>query len=78
MTNSSAYYSPYPSCFIQPDGVILEQLRTNRSGMLLGTVDLNREFYDPMAGFREMAIAGRLTNAGKEIDDPRSRTVTEL
>lgn len=78
MTNSSAYYSPYPSCFIQPDGVIVEQLRANRSGMLIGTVDLNREFYDPMAGFREMAIAGRLTNAGKEIDDPRSRTVTEL
>lgn len=78
MTNSCGYYSPYPSCFIQPDGVIAEQLRPNRAGMMVNTVDLNREFYDPMAGFREMAIAGRLTNGEGQIDDPRSRNVTEL
>ncbi|MHC4489288.1 MAG: carbon-nitrogen hydrolase family protein, partial [Planctomycetota bacterium] len=27
MSNSSGYYSPYPSCFIQPDGKIARQLR---------------------------------------------------
>jgi len=78
MTNSCGYYSPYPSCFIQPDGVIAAQLRPNRTGMMVNTVDLNQEFYDPMAGFREMALAGRFTNGEGEIDDPRSKDVTTL
>lgn len=78
MTNSSAYFSPYPSCFIQPDGVIAAQLRPNRAGMMTNTVDLNHEFYDPMAGFREMALAGKLTNGSGDIDDPRSRNTTSL
>ncbi len=78
MTNSSGYYAPYPSCFILPDGMIAEQLRANRPGMMVNTVDLNREFYDPMAGFREMVLAGKLTNRPGDIDDPRSRDTTEL
>ena len=60
--NSSGYYSPYPSFFIQPDGRIVRQLRQNRAGMMVNTVDLKKRFYDPMADFRDMAIAGRLTN----------------
>lgn len=78
MTNSCARYSPYPSCLIRPDGVIAEQLRPNRQGMMVNTVDLNQDFYDPMAGFREMAVAGRLTNGEGNIDDPRSRDTTTL
>jgi len=78
MTNSSGYYSPYPSCFIQPDGVIAAQLRPNRAGMMVNTVDLSRDFYDPMAGFREMAVAGQLTNGPGDLDDPRSRDLTGL
>ena len=78
MANSSGYYSPYPSCFIQPDGVIVAQLRMNRPGMTVNTVDLGRTFYDPMKGFREMAMAGTLTNGPGDLDDPRSRIVTEL
>jgi len=78
MTNSSGYYSPYPSCFIQPDGVIAGQLKPNRPGMMVHSADLGRDFYDPMAGFREIAIAGRLTNAPGPLDDPRSRDVTQL
>ena len=62
MSNPSGYYAPNPSCFIQPDGAIVRQLQANRSGMLLGDVDLDERFYDPMEGFREMAISGRLTN----------------
>jgi predicted amidohydrolase len=72
MANSSAYYSPYPSCFIQPDGVIVNQLRVNRPGMLISTVDLGQELYDPMKDFRDLAVAGRLTNGPGQIDDPRS------
>jgi hypothetical protein len=29
---------------------------------MVNTVDLNEEFYDPMEGIRELAIAGRLNN----------------
>jgi hypothetical protein len=31
-----------------------------------------------VAGFREMALAGRLTNGPGDLDDPRSRNVTVL
>jgi len=78
MTNSCGYYSPYPSCFIQPDGVIAAQLRPNRAGMMVNTVDLGRDFYDPMVGFRKMALAGRLTNGEGPLDDPRSRDTTAV
>jgi predicted amidohydrolase len=66
MSNSSGYYSPYPSCFIQPDGMIVRQLRANRPGLMVNTVDLGRKFYDPMADFRDMAISGKLNNAPEE------------
>jgi deaminated glutathione amidase len=62
MSNASGYYSPYPSCFIQPDGVIAGQLKQNKAGVMVNTVDLSKKFYDPMAGFREIAIAGKLSN----------------
>ena len=62
MANSSGYYSPYPSCFIRPDGKIIRQLRANRPGMMINKVDTRQKFYDPMAGFREMAIKGKLSN----------------
>jgi predicted amidohydrolase len=62
MTNPSSYYSAYPSCFIQPDGVIVKQLKQNKPGVMVNAVDLNKKFYDPMVGFREIAIAGKLTN----------------
>ena len=64
--------------FIQPDGVIAAQLRANRPGMMVDTVDLARDFYDPMAGFREIALAGNLTNGPGPLDDPRSKDVTRL
>ena len=75
--NSSGYYSPYPSFFIQPDGRIVRQLRQNRAGMMVNTVDLKKRFYDPMADFRDMAIAGRLSNASGTIKGPPSRN-TEI
>jgi hypothetical protein len=78
MTNSSGYFSPYASCFIQPDGVIAAQLKVSRPGMMINTVDLGRDFYDPMADFRPMALAGKLTNGPGPLNDPRSRDVTKL
>jgi len=62
MANASGHYAPYPSCFIQPDGVIVEQLKQNKPGIMVNTVDLKKKFYDPMEGFREIAISGKLNN----------------
>jgi deaminated glutathione amidase len=70
--NSSGYYSPYPSCFIQPDGVISAQLNFNRAGIMVNTVDLSRKFYDPMANFRDLAAKGKLSTSKNTIKDPRS------
>jgi len=72
ISNSSGYYSPYPSCFIQPDGRIVRQLKANRGGLMVNKVDLSRKFYDPMADFRDMAIGGRLHNGREVVNDPRS------
>jgi predicted amidohydrolase len=62
MSNSSGYYSPYQSCFIRPDGKIVKQLKRNRPGMMINTVDLSEKFYDPMEGYRELAIKGFFSN----------------
>lgn len=78
MANSSGYYCPYPSCFIQPDGKIVKQLRTNRPGIMVNTIDLPKKFYDPMEKFRAMALAGRLDNNPKKINDPRSKNTKSL
>jgi predicted amidohydrolase len=78
MSNASGYYSPYPSCFIQPDGRIVRQLKANRPGIMVNTVDLSKEFYDPMADFRDMVIAGALSNGPKVVKDPRSKNTTIL
>ena len=78
MSNSSGYYSPYPSCFIQPDGKILRQLKANHPGMMINTVDLKKSFYDPMKDFRQLAINGQLNNSANKIIDLRSENKTIL
>ncbi len=78
MSNASGYYSPYPSCIIAPDGRIVKQLRNNRAGFMVNTVDLRKRFYDPMADFRDMAVAGALGNGAKTVKDRRSENTTIL
>ena len=78
MANSSGYYCPYPSCFIQPDGRIVRQSRTNRPGLMVNTIDLRKKFYDPMKEYRNTAITGKLDNRSRKINDPRSRNTTSL
>jgi predicted amidohydrolase len=78
MANSSGYYSPYPSCFIRPDGRIVKQLRANRPGIMVNTIDLREKFYDPMKEFRNMVIAGKLSNSPRKLNDPRSKNKTVL
>ena len=78
MSNSSGYYAPYPSCFIQPDGKIVKQLRQNRPGLMVNRIDLSKKFYDPMADFRDMVLAGALSNGPRTIKDPRSKSMTSF
>ena len=78
LTNSSAWYCPYPSCFIQPDGRIIGQLEDHRDAMMVNTVDINKSFYDPSKEYRDMAIEGKLTNGEGQIDDERSKNITDL
>ena len=73
MANASGWYSPYPSCIIAPDGKIVQQLRSNRAGMMVNTVDVSKEFYDPMAKFRDAVVSGALSNGPRTIRDRRSR-----
>ena len=78
MANSSGYYSPYPSSFIQPDGEIIAHLQANKPGLMINTVDLKKKFYDPMKDFRRLVLKGKLTNSTKNINDPRSKNRTSL
>ena len=78
MTNASGRYSPYPSCFIQPDGKIARQLIQNRAGLMINSVDLKNSFYDPAEPFRDLVISGKLNNAADTIKDPRSINTKSL
>lgn len=78
MTNSCGWYCPYPSCFIQPDGRIISQLEDHKEGFSMNTVDLTKDFYDPSAAYRDMAIEGKLTNGDHIIEDIRSKERTRL
>jgi predicted amidohydrolase len=78
MSNSSGHYAPYPSCFIQPDGKIVAQLKSNHAGFMVNTVDTEQSFYDPSGPYRDMAMRGRLNNGPEDLDDPRSLDTKHL
>jgi len=77
MTNSSGWYCPYASCFIQPDGKIIAKLEDHKDGITINTVDTNKEHYDPSKDFRVMAMDGKLSN-GAAVDDLRSTIINKL
>lgn len=78
MSNSCGKIAPYPSCFIQPDGEIVKQLKPNKPGIMSNTVDTSQTFYDPTANFRSLAMKGILTNGPGELADPKSKNTKEL
>lgn len=67
MTNSSARWSPYPSCFIQPDGKIAANLEKETPGLMVQTVDTKIKFYDASEPYRDLAMSGALSNKSKYI-----------
>lgn len=76
MTNSSAKHS-WPCHFITPDGRIEKKLKTDKPGVLISTVDLGKNYYDPSAHFRMDAINGKW-NSGTIVEDERSKNRTAL
>ncbi len=78
LANSCRPIAPYPSCFIQPDGEIVKQLKLNKPGIMINTVDTTQGFYDPSEKFRGLAMKGILTNGPGQLDDPRSRDTRSL
>ena len=73
MANSAGWFSPYSGCFIRPDGRVVERLEDHKDGVIINTVDISEEYYDPSSGFRDMAMTGRLDNGTGELDDDRSK-----
>jgi predicted amidohydrolase len=78
MTNSCGWFCPYPSCFIQPDGRIAQQLPDHKDGLMLNMVDLSEKFYDPSAPFRKLVVEGKLSNGPEKLDDPRSNNTIHI
>ncbi|NQV35972.1 MAG: carbon-nitrogen hydrolase family protein [Phycisphaeraceae bacterium] len=76
MCNASGHYSPYGSAFIRPDGKVVKRLPRNRSAVMVNTVDPNHTLYDPMKGYREVAMQGQLNNGDCVTQDPRSKDRT--
>lgn len=76
VSNSSAY-SSWPSIFVQPDGRIAGQLRCDRPGIMVNTVDTGRKLYDASRHHRDLAMKGVL-NTGMPVRDPRSESRTCL
>ncbi len=77
MTNSSGWFCPYASCFIRPDGKIIDTLQDHKDGITINTVDTSKEHYDPSKDFREIAMDGELSN-GPEISDDKSTTTNKI
>lgn len=78
LANSCGEIAPYPSCVIQPDGEIINELKLNQPGIMINTVDTSLPFYDPSAKFRDLAMKGILTNGPQKLDDPRSKDTKNL
>lgn len=76
-TNSSAWYSRWPSAFITPDGKIDAQLRRNRAGLMVNTADPRKSYYDAGVVYRDLALSGAL-HTGRTVRDPRSQDRTSL
>ncbi|MCE5339655.1 MAG: carbon-nitrogen hydrolase family protein [Planctomycetaceae bacterium] len=78
MANSCGEIAPYSSCFIQPDGEIVKELKSHQPDMMVNTIDTSISFYDPSAKFRAIAMNGILTNGPDDINDPRSKDIKSL
>ncbi len=59
-------------------GKIINELKLNKPGIMINTVDTSLSFYDPSGKFRDLAMKGILTNGPGELNDPRSKDIKNL
>ncbi|NRA39908.1 MAG: hypothetical protein HRU15_17330 [Planctomycetes bacterium] len=71
MNNVSRPHQMWPSCFIQPDGVIKKSLKQNANAIMVNTVDTSLDLYDASGPYRQDCINGKLYS-GKQVTDKRS------
>ncbi len=76
-TNSSRYFSLWPSAFITPDGRVQSRLKFHRAGLTVDAADTNKDYYDASRPFRDRAVRGVL-HSGTLVKDPRSKDRTSL
>jgi len=58
--NCSKPYQAWPSVFITPDGVIQSYCKQHEQSLICNEVDLEAQFYDASAPFRDNAMNGKL------------------
>ncbi len=76
-TNASTPHQMWPSVLIDPDGVIRKSLRQNEDGVMVNTIDLNKNYYDASGKFRKSCMDGK-RNSGKLVRDARSADLTSF
>jgi predicted amidohydrolase len=70
--NASGRHQDWPSVFVTPDGIVESSLKQNCSGLMINTLDTNKDYYDPSKAYRKRAMRGIL-HSGRLVKDPRSR-----
>jgi len=45
---------------------------------MVNRIDVSKKFYDPMYDFRDMVLAGALSNSPRIITDPLSKNITDV
>ena len=70
-TNSTARFSSWPSFFVQPDGMIAEQLEPHQAGVLISEASCDEQYWDASGPWRDRSINGQMYS-GELVSDPRS------
>ncbi|QEG33216.1 carbon-nitrogen hydrolase family protein [Bythopirellula goksoeyrii] len=69
--NNSCVKHSWASLFITPDGLIEQRLETDRPGVMVNCVDVQKVYYDASREYRMQSIQG-VWNSGETVIDPRS------
>jgi predicted amidohydrolase len=75
--NTSRNYSSWGSFFVRPDGLVVNNLRRNQSGLLINVIDTAEKFSDASVHWRDRCIQG-IYHSGVLAGDLRSDDRTTL
>jgi deaminated glutathione amidase len=76
-TNCSRKFSSWPAFVVRPDGIVVGNLRTNMSGILIREIDTKIKLGDASVNWRDRSIRG-IFHSGKVVPDRRSDERTKL